>query len=65
MSNEPKALMTQYVEGQLVSRELNQMLNDYAADGRFDAALADDVELYAERKKVYSELKRASSNESS
>jgi hypothetical protein len=56
MSAQPKSLMTYYAEGQLISRELNQMLNDYAADGRFEAALADDAELYAERKASYREL---------
>jgi len=44
-----KALMTYYAEGSLISRELNDMMTDYAADARFDLAMADDVELYAER----------------
>ena len=40
MSNQPKALMTQYMEGALVSRELRDMLNESAATQRFDKELA-------------------------
>lgn len=43
MSNKPKALMTQYAEGCLVARELQDMLVNYAADARFDREMVDDV----------------------
>lgn len=45
--------MTHYREGSLISRELTRMMNDYAADCRFDYEMADDTELYAERSKKY------------
>ena len=35
-----KALMTHYVEGSIVSRELHDMMHQYAADARFDAELS-------------------------
>ena len=44
-----KAMMTHYAEGSLISRELNDMMTDYAAEMRFDLAMADDLELYIER----------------
>lgn len=47
----PTALMTQYANGQLVSRELQQMLVDYNADSRFDRELHDDIDLWADRHK--------------
>tara|TARA_R100001143_G_C3360997_1_gene135695 strand:- start:22630 stop:22851 length:222 start_codon:yes stop_codon:yes gene_type:complete len=34
--------MTQYLEGRLVGRELQQMLADYAADGRFERELEEE-----------------------
>ncbi len=40
----PKALMTQYVEGCLISRELQDMMVDYARENDFDREMADDVE---------------------
>ena len=36
----PTSQMTQYLHGQLVGRDLQQMLADYAADGRFERELA-------------------------
>ena len=48
-----KSLMTQYVEGTLVSRELRDMLNDYAAEARFDRDMHDDVDLYGDTDKPY------------
>ncbi len=45
MSNTPKALMTHYAEGTLISRELNDMMVDYAAQARFDREMVDDIEL--------------------
>ncbi|MEE8481957.1 MAG: hypothetical protein V3S12_01260 [Acidiferrobacterales bacterium] len=45
MSNEPKSLMTQYAEGCLISRELQDMMVDYAAQARFDSEMVDDFEL--------------------
>ncbi len=47
-----KALMTQYAEGSLVSRELRDMMTKYAADARFDREMIDDIDLYNERKAV-------------
>lgn len=44
-----KSLMAQYAEGQLVSRELNQMMVDYTAQARFDREMVDDIDLYADR----------------
>lgn len=41
MSNEPKSLMTQYVEGSLVSRDLQDMMVEYAAQARFDDEFKD------------------------
>jgi len=38
MSNN-KALMSHYIEGALISRELHDMLHQSAADARFDAEL--------------------------
>ena len=49
MSNK-KALMTHYAEGSIISRELEQMMYDYAAQVRFDLELADDLEAFTERK---------------
>ncbi len=45
MSNEPKALMTQYLEGCLISRELQDMMADYSAQARFDREMVDDIDL--------------------
>ena len=42
MSNTPKALMTQYAEGCLISRELQDMMVDYAAQARFDSEMVDE-----------------------
>lgn len=39
MSNN-KALMTHYAEGALISRELHDMVHQYAADARFEAELS-------------------------
>lgn len=44
----PASLMTQYQQGQLVSRDLQQMLVDYAAEARFDRELHDDVDIYSD-----------------
>ncbi len=44
-----KALMTQYIEGCLVSRELNDMMVEYAAQARFDREMVDDIDLYVDR----------------
>lgn len=41
MSAKHQSLMTQYLEGKLVSRELNDMLNDYAAESRFERELSE------------------------
>lgn len=35
----PKSLMTHYLEGALISRELHDMMHQYAADARFEAEL--------------------------
>lgn len=48
----PKALMTQYAEGTLASRELIDMMNEYAADARFNRELHDEIDLYADRKQA-------------
>lgn len=45
----PTALMTQYAEGQLVSRDLQNMMVDYAAQARFDRDMHDDVDLYVDQ----------------
>ena len=50
MSTNNKALMTHYAEGSIISRELENMMHDYAADARFERELADDAQLYRERK---------------
>lgn len=52
MSNN-KALMTHYAEGAIVSRELAQMLNDQAAERRFDLEMATELEEYAARHHVH------------
>ena len=39
-SNTPKSLMRNYAEGALVSRELHDMMYEYAADARFEAGLS-------------------------
>ena len=41
MSNRPKALMTHYAEGSLISRELQEMMSEYAAQAGFDNEFAD------------------------
>ncbi len=50
MSTNNKALMTHYIEGAIISRELEQMMHNYAAEARFERELAEDPELYRERK---------------
>ena len=50
MSTNNKALMSHYIEGSIISRELEQMMYNYAADARFERELAEDHELYRERK---------------
>ena len=45
MSARPKSLMTLYAEGSLISRELTNMMVDYAAEARFDREMVDDVDL--------------------
>ena len=50
MSTNNKALMSHYIEGSIISRELEQMMHDYAANVRFERELAEDHELYRERK---------------
>lgn len=47
MCNRPKSLMTHYIEGSIVSRELENMINDSAAEARFDAELS-DLEFWAD-----------------
>jgi hypothetical protein len=44
--NAPKSLMTLYQEGALISRELKQMMVDYAAEARFDLEMTDESELW-------------------
>ena len=44
MSNQPKALMTQYAEGNLVTRELRDMLGSEREQASFDRDFADDIE---------------------
>ena len=41
MSNKPKSLMTQYLEGSLVSRDLRDMMVAYAQEARFDDEFKD------------------------
>ena len=48
-----KSLMTQYIEGTIVSRELRDMLNDFAAEARFEREMRDDIDLYSSRSKLY------------
>ncbi len=45
-----KALMTQYTEGALIGRELQEMMADYAASAHFDREMTDDIDLYNDRK---------------
>ena len=45
--------MTQYIEGTIVSRELRDMLNDCAAEARFEREMHDDSDLYVNRSKFY------------
>lgn len=49
MSTNNKALMTHYAEGSIISRELEAMMYDYAAEMRFDLELASDLETYTAR----------------
>ncbi len=49
MCAKPKSLMTYYAEGSIISRELEHMMLDYAADARFDRELADDLEVFNDR----------------
>ena len=46
----PASLMTQYQNGQLATRDLQQMMVDYAADARFDREMHDDIDLYTDSK---------------
>ena len=48
MSNN-KALMTHYLEGALISRELHDMMYESAAEARFEAELSSYEENLAER----------------
>ena len=48
----PTSLMTQYQNGQLASRELQNMMVDYAAEARFDRDMHDDIDLYLDRQHV-------------
>ena len=50
MSSNNKALMTHYIEGSIICRELEQMMHNYAAEARFDRELAEESQLYRERK---------------
>lgn len=52
MSNQNKALMTHYAEGAIISRELEKIMHDSAAEARFERELVDDLELYTARKDV-------------
>lgn len=38
----PKSFMSQYLEGQLVSRHLHDLLNDHAAQARFDLEIQNE-----------------------
>lgn len=51
MSNKPKSLMTLYEEGSLISRELQEMMTDYAAQHRFDRELHEDYEFFGDVKR--------------
>lgn len=44
MGTKPTSLMTQYQNGQLATRELQQMMADYNSDSRFDRELTDDID---------------------
>lgn len=44
-----KSLMTQYAEGSLISRDLHQMMHDYAAEVRFEREMTDDFDGFAGR----------------
>ena len=48
-----KALMTHYAEGALVSRELHDMMHQYAADARFDAELSGHEDNYDLMRRAY------------
>lgn len=50
MANMNKALMTHYIEGSIISRDLENMMHTYNAEVRFDLELANDLEAYIERK---------------
>lgn len=52
MSNN-KALMTHYLEGALVSRELHDMMHSYAADARFEAELSGHEDNYDTMRRAY------------
>lgn len=49
MSIDKKALMTHYLEGSIICRELETMMNNSAAEARFDRELAEESELYRKR----------------
>ncbi len=49
MSTRPKSLMTHYIEGSIISRELEHMMLDYNADCRFERELTDTLQDYTDR----------------
>lgn len=57
MSNN-KALMTHYLEGALISRELHDMMHQYAADARFDAEISGYEDNYDLMRRAYGEKQR-------
>ena len=46
---QPKSLMTYYIEGSIISRELEHMMLDYNADARFDRELTESLDDYTDR----------------
>lgn len=48
MGIKPTSLMTQYQNGQLATRELQQMMADYNSDSRFDRELVDDIDAWSD-----------------
>lgn len=52
MSNN-KALMSHYIEGALISRELHDLMHQYAADARFDAELSGYEDNYELMRRTY------------
>lgn len=53
MSNAPKSLMSYYRDGALVSRELHDLMYQYAADARFDMGLSSYEDRYELMRRIY------------